>query len=228
MSSDTPKNHDEAAIPTDNSLKWRSISIAAIFIVFIITALFLAGYLSSGSVYIQNSAEKDVSSSVLSADVSVQSEADDPLAECKAALKRANHYSSAMYMSKAGIYLQLCSEYGDKFSHKAAQYAIDNINADFKYNALKKAESCSMTMFMSKAAIYDHLTSTYGERFTEEEAQYAIDNLNANYKENALEKAKTYRKTINMSKPDIYQQLISPYGEKFTEEEAQFAIDNLD
>ena len=68
-------------------------------------------------------------------------------------------------------------EYGEKFQADAAQYAIDNLQADFKTNALEKAKSYQNTMSMSKSAIYEQLISQYGEKFTEEEAQYAIDNL---------------------------------------------------
>ena len=60
---------------------------------------------------------------------------------------------------------------------KRAQYAIDNVEADWKENALKSAETYQETMAMSPNAIYDQLISEYGGQFTEEEAQYAIDNL---------------------------------------------------
>ena len=98
--------------------------------------------------------------------------------EYKSALRKAKLYADTMNMSKAGIYDQLTSEYGEKFTVEAAQYAIDNITVDWKENALKKAKSYQETMSMSPAAIYDQLTSEYGEKFTAEEAQYAIDNLN--------------------------------------------------
>ena len=98
--------------------------------------------------------------------------------EYKSALKKAKSYSDIMNMSKAGIYDQLTSEYGEKFTAEAAQYAIDNVEADWKENALKKAKSYQETMSMSPSAIYDQLVSEYGEQFTAEEAQYAIDNLN--------------------------------------------------
>ena len=97
--------------------------------------------------------------------------------EYKNALEKAKSYSNMMYMSKQGIYDQLTSEYGEKFSADAAQYAIDNLNADYKKNALEKAKTYQNTMNMSKNAIYDQLISEYGEKFTVEEAQYAIDNL---------------------------------------------------
>lgn len=97
--------------------------------------------------------------------------------EYKNALKKAENYSSMMHMSKQAIYDQLTSEYGEQFPADAAQYAIDNLNADYKQNALEKAKSYQDNMNMSKSAIYDQLVSEYGEQFTSEEAQYAIDNL---------------------------------------------------
>jgi ATP phosphoribosyltransferase regulatory subunit HisZ len=80
-------------------------------------------------------------------------------------------------MSKAGIYDQLTSEYGEQFPADAAQYAIDNLEVDWKENALKKAQEYAELMSMSDADIYDQLISEHGEKFTKEEAQYAIDNL---------------------------------------------------
>ena len=92
-------------------------------------------------------------------------------------LEKAELYAKTMSMSKAGVYDQLTSEYGEKFPAEAAQYAIDNLQADWKSNALKKAQTYQNDMSMSTQAIYDQLTSEYGEKFTAEEAQYAIDNL---------------------------------------------------
>lgn len=97
--------------------------------------------------------------------------------EYKSALKKAETYSEKMHMSKQGIYDQLTSEYGEQFSAEAAQYAIDNLQADFNENALEKAKTYQETMDMSPEAIRDQLTSEYGEKFTKEEADYAIANL---------------------------------------------------
>lgn len=160
-------------------------------------------------------------------ETNIDSDADIP-SEYKSALKKATSYSDTMHMSKAGIYDQLTSEYGEKFSEEAAQYAIDNMVADWNANALASAKNYSDSMHMSKAGIYDQLTSEYGEKFTAEEAQYAVDNLEADYKANALATAKNYQDSMDMSPAAIYDQLISEYGEKFTEEEAQYAIDNLE
>ena len=97
--------------------------------------------------------------------------------EFKNALSKAETYSTIMHISKQAIYDQLTSEYGEQFEADAAQYAIDNLNADFNAKALAKADNYSSTIHMSKKGIYDQLVSEYGEQFTPEEAQYAVDNL---------------------------------------------------
>lgn len=102
---------------------------------------------------------------------------DDVPREWESALSSAYNYAEIMSMSKAGIYDQLVSEYGEAFPVEAAQYAIDNIEFDWNENALKSAENYQDLMSMSHSAIYDQLVSEYGEKFTFEEAQYAIDNL---------------------------------------------------
>jgi hypothetical protein len=150
-----------------------------------------------------------------------------PSIEYLNALAKAKSYSDMMHMSKQAIYQQLTSEYGEKFPADAAQYAVDNLKADYNANALAKAENYSETMNMSKLGIYQQLISEHGEKFTTDEAQYAVDNLKADYNANALAKAKSYSEMMKMSKQAIYDQLISEYGEKFTAEEAQYAIDNL-
>ena len=99
-------------------------------------------------------------------------------AEYKSALAQATSYSNIMNMSKRGVYDQLVSEYGGKFSAAAAQYAIDNVKADWNANALKKAKTYQDTMSLSPNAIRDQLISDYGEKFTQGEADYAIEHLN--------------------------------------------------
>jgi hypothetical protein len=98
--------------------------------------------------------------------------------EYKSALRSGESYSELMHMSKAGIYGQLTSEYGDQFTPEAAQYAIDNMVADWNANALASAKSYQDLMAMSPAAIHDQLTSEYGDKFSPEEADYAILHLN--------------------------------------------------
>src|SRR5699024_4746941 len=106
-----------------------------------------------------------------------EEENDDVPREHKSALNKAESYANTMDMSKEGIYDQLVSEYGENFPEDAAEYVMDNIEADWKENALNKPRSYADDMDMSDDAIFDQLVSEYGEQFTEEEAQYAIDNL---------------------------------------------------
>lgn len=115
-------------------------------------------------------------------------EADEPVveeeedssvpAEYSSALTKAQSYSDMMHMSKAGLYDQLTSEYGEQFSADAAQYGIDNVDADWNQNALEKAKSYQDNMAMSPDAIHDQLTSEHGEQFTSSQADYAIEHLN--------------------------------------------------
>ena len=149
-------------------------------------------------------------------------------AEYRAALRKAKTYSDMMFLSKKGIYDQLTSEYGEQYPADAAQYAVDNLDADYRYNALKKAETYSSTMHLSKKGTYDQLVSEYGEQFTPDEAQYAVDHVDADWNVNALEKAKVYRETMDMSNAAVYDQLTSDYGEQFTSDEADYAIAHLD
>lgn len=101
----------------------------------------------------------------------------EPTMEDKNALAKAESYSSMMHMSKAAIYDQLTSSYGEGFPAESAQYAVDHLVADYKANALEKAKDYQKSMNMSRSAIYEQLTSSYGEKFTAEEAQYAVDHL---------------------------------------------------
>lgn len=97
--------------------------------------------------------------------------------EYKNALIKAQTYSDVMHMSRLAIFDQLVSEYGEGFPREAAQYAIDNLVADYNQNALEKAKVYYYQMNMSKDAVREQLVSAYGERFTESEADYAIENL---------------------------------------------------
>lgn len=96
--------------------------------------------------------------------------------EYKSALAKAKTYSDMMHMSKQGIYAQLTSE-ADQFKPEAAQYAVDNLQADYSANALAKAKTYQQAMNMSPAAIQEQLTSE-ADQFTQDEAAYAVQHLN--------------------------------------------------
>ena len=62
------------------------------------------------------------------ADASSNEPEDDNIpTEYKSALNKAKAYSDTMYMSKAAIYDQLISDYGEKFTKEEADYAIANL-----------------------------------------------------------------------------------------------------
>ncbi|NME24144.1 hypothetical protein HF867_04425 [Lactobacillus salivarius] len=97
--------------------------------------------------------------------------------EYVSALIKGQEYADSMYMSKKAVYNQLTSDYGEKFSSDAANYAIANIKANWNKNALHKAKEYQEEQNMSPDAIYDQLTSDYGEQFTPDEANYAVQHL---------------------------------------------------
>ena len=82
-----------------------------------------------------------------------------------------------MYMSRTAVYDQLISESGEKFTEAQAQYAMDNLEADWKENALHKAKEYRESTNMTKSAIYNQLISEHGDKFEPEEASYAIKNI---------------------------------------------------
>ncbi|WP_246005588.1 Ltp family lipoprotein [Companilactobacillus insicii] len=94
------------------------------------------------------------------------------------ALVQAKEYSDMMYMSRQDIYDQLSSPDGGKFPAEAAQYAVDNLNADYNKNALESAKTYQKEMNMSIEDIRQQLSSPDGGKFTQEQADYAIDHLN--------------------------------------------------
>lgn len=97
--------------------------------------------------------------------------------EFENALASAESYLEWTSFSKKGLYDQLTSEYGEGFPEDAAQYAVDNVDADWKAEAVEAAELYYYDMNMSKSGVWDQLTSEYGEQFTEAEADYAIGQL---------------------------------------------------
>ena len=95
----------------------------------------------------------------------------------KQALKSAESYLEHSSFSKKGLFHQLTSEYGEGFTEEEAQYAVDNVEVDWKEEAVESAESYLEYSSFSKNELLNQLTSEYGENFTEEEAQYAVEKV---------------------------------------------------
>lgn len=87
------------------------------------------------------------------------------------ALNNAYDYLDYTSFSKSGLYEQLIYE---GYPEEAAQYAIDNVNADWNENALQNAIDYLDYTSFSDQGLYDQLIY---EGYTSEQAQYAIDNL---------------------------------------------------
>ena len=124
----------------------------------------------------ENTTTNEVAASNQKIEESKEVEDNVPM-EYKQALKSAQNYIDVMAFSKQGLYDQLTSEYADKYSDEAAQYAIDNVKADYKEEAVEAAQNYLDTMSFSKEGLKDQLTSQYADKYTEEEAQYAIDKV---------------------------------------------------
>ena len=161
--------------------KWHKTVKIIVTALIVVMAIFSNGSEESKNVETKDT-NAEVETVVETKDANVEKETtktdkaeDNVPTEYKNALKRAKSYDKTSHMSKQGLYDQLTSEF-EQFTPEAAQYAIDNVNADWKENALKTAKSYQEHADMSTGAIYDQLISEF-EQFTPEEAQYAIDNL---------------------------------------------------
>lgn len=93
------------------------------------------------------------------------------------ALNSAQDYLEMSSFSKQGLYDQLSSDAGEKFSASAAQYAVDHVKVNWNSQALKAAKYYQKEEHMSSAEILDQLTSSAGEGYTQDQAQYAVNNL---------------------------------------------------
>lgn len=91
--------------------------------------------------------------------------------EYENALNNAYSYLDYTSFSKPGLYDQLIYE---GYPEDAAQYAVDNVNTDWKENALQTAINYLEYTSFSDQGLYDQLIY---EGYTSEQAQYAIDNL---------------------------------------------------
>lgn len=126
----------------------------------------------------KSSIDESGSKSRTSINSSSSSSKPDVPSDYKSALRKATSYATTMDMSKAGVYDQLTSDYGEGFSPEASQYAIDNLtDINWNENALAKAKDYQNEMDMSPDSISEQLTSDYGEKFTSDEAAYALQHL---------------------------------------------------
>lgn len=86
--------------------------------------------------------------------------------EFKNALRSAERYLSVSAFSQQGLAEQLAFE---NYSPEAAQYAAENVDADWNEQAAKKAEQYMSMSPMSRQGLVDQLQF---EKFTAEQAEY--------------------------------------------------------
>jgi len=94
------------------------------------------------------------------------------------AIRSAQSYLDFTAFSRAGLFEQLTSEYGEGFEAADAEFAIAHLEqnglVDWNAEAAESAQSYLDFTSFSRQGLYDQLTSEYGEQFTPEQAQYAL------------------------------------------------------
>ena len=132
--------------------------------------------------------------------------------------------------SKKLLHERLVTKY--LFTKEEADYALANLNADFKEIALRFAVKMSNQRYtcFSKNSLHEMLTGKNGYRFTEEESRYVLDHIPIDYKQQALALAATCAsEPFFKAKEEIYSYLISEKERyQFTENEAEYAISHLE
>jgi hypothetical protein len=93
------------------------------------------------------------------------------------AVESAQSYVDFTSFSKAGLIGQLTSEYGEGFEKKDAEFAVDNIDVDWKAEAVEAAESYLAMGGFSANELHNQLTSQYGEEFTDKQADHALEQV---------------------------------------------------
>lgn len=97
------------------------------------------------------------------------------------AIESAMSYIDLMSFSKAGLYKQLTSEYGEGYTEQEANKAISYLEknglVNWKEEAVEAAQDYLRISSYSRDGLYRQLTSEYGEQFTAEEAEYALSKV---------------------------------------------------
>lgn len=103
--------------------------------------------------------------------------------EYKKALETAQkHVDYSQSYSKHSLYNMLTNkEYGDKFSAKAAKYAVENVKVNWKENAYYNAKSYKKYGDETNAEIEKYMRDVDSNKFSKEEIDYAMEKLNREY-----------------------------------------------
>jgi hypothetical protein len=94
------------------------------------------------------------------------------------AIDSAQSYLDFSGFSRAGLYKQLTSEYGEGYEPADAEFALayleQNALVDWNAEAVESAESYLDFSSFSRQGLYEQLTSEYGEGFTPDQAEHAL------------------------------------------------------
>lgn len=153
-----------------------------LILLIVINLVYIATLFTDDSVDVDSEVSADVIVEVVNDDVDsaiklVDSLDGDVPQEYVDALAKAKIYAYEMYLSKSGVYRQLTSSDGDKFSEESAGYAVKNLDVDWKENAVLRGKHYLDNQDMDLDMVYNHLASKDADRYLIDEAQYAIDKL---------------------------------------------------
>lgn len=84
---------------------------------------------------------------------------------------------SPVPFSYQGLYDHLISAEGGEYTPEAAQFAVDNVNADWNHEAAEAAQGYAANFDMTPEAILDELGAADGGKFTPEQAQAGVATL---------------------------------------------------
>lgn len=94
------------------------------------------------------------------------------------AIDSALSYLDFSAFSRAGLFEQLTSEYGEGYEPADAEFALayleQNALVDWNAEAVESAESYLEFTSFSRQGLYDQLTSEYGSGFTPAQAEHAL------------------------------------------------------
>ena len=155
----------------------RLITLSVVLVSLVAVLLLVSGCSPTNTVEPSQEAVETTSVEVVEPTVAPEPAEDAVPSEWIAALTKAQMYVDTMPFSEQGLYEQLTSEYGEKFSPEAARYALNLVEADWNAEALEAALVYQNDMAMSPDAIHEQLVHPNGNQFTQEQADYAIANL---------------------------------------------------
>lgn len=155
----------------------RLITLSAALISLVAVLLLVSGCSTTNTVEPSPEAAETTSIEAVEPTVAPEPTEDAVPSEWIAALTKAQMYVDTMPFSEQGLYDQLTSEYGEKFSPEAARYALNLVEADWNAEALEAALVYQNDMAMSPEVIRDQLVNQNGNQFTQEQADYAVANL---------------------------------------------------